>query len=136
MHTLHVNCLKRLEGQLRSFWDIVSLGIVEENDVALDNFEERIVFQEGRYEVPLPWKTSQPDLPDNYHLCCRRLMSLLRCLRQNPEIMREYDLVIRDQINKGIVEVVSKPDQLDGDKLHYLPHHAVVRQDKETKNLG
>ena len=63
-------------------------------------------------------------------------MSLLRCLRQNPEIMREYDLVIRDQINKGIVEVVSKPDQLDGDKLHYLPHHAVVRQDKETKNLG
>ena len=134
-HTLHVNCLKRLESQLRSFWDIESLGIVKEGDVVLDNFEERIVFQEGRYEVPLPWKTSQPDLPDNYQLCYRRLMSLLRRLRQNPEIMREYDLVIRDQINKGIVEVVSKPDQLDGDKLHYLPHHAVIRQDKETTKL-
>ena len=39
-HTLHVNCLRRLEGQLRSFWDIESLGIVAEGDVALDNFEE------------------------------------------------------------------------------------------------
>ena len=56
-HTLHVNCLKRLESQLRSFWDVESLGIVKEGDVALNNFEERIVFQEGRYEVPLSWKT-------------------------------------------------------------------------------
>ena len=78
---------------------------------------------------------SQPDLLDNYHLCYRRLMSLLCRLRQNPEIRREYDLVIRDQINKGIVEVVSKPDQLDGDKLHYFLHHAVIHQDKETTKL-
>ena len=64
-----------------------------------------------------------------------KVNDLLCRLQQNPEIMREYDLVIRDQISKGIVEVVSKPDQLDGDKLHYFPHHAVICQDKETTKL-
>ena len=48
--------------------------------------------------------------------------------------MREYDATIQDQINKGIIEVVPNSEISLG-KVHYLPHHAVIRRDKETTKL-
>lgn len=50
--------------------------------------------------------------------------------------MREYDSIICDQIEK-IIEVVADVDvKTDYDhKVHYLPHHAVIRHDKETTKL-
>ena len=33
----------------------------------------------------------------------RRLFGLLRRLKQNPSLLREYDAVIRDQLAKGII---------------------------------
>ena len=45
----------------------------------------------------------------------------------------EYDSVIKEQKRLGIIEKVEVgEDEPPGDKIHYLPHHAVVRQDKET----
>lgn len=44
--------------------------------------------------------------------------------------MSEYDKVIKDQMQSGIVELVMEPAV--GKQIHYLPHHAVVRRDKET----
>ena len=34
-----------------------------------------------------------------------------------------------------MVEVVDDPAQMDGGRLHYLPHHAVIRHEKETTKL-
>lgn len=46
--------------------------------------------------------------------------------------MKEYDAVIKDHLVKGVVEVVAS----DKDKrVHYLPHHAVVREEKQTTKL-
>ena len=100
IHTLQVSGLKSLDEQLRSFWEIKSLGILDDDVVTANDFQKNISFHDGRYEVPLPWKVSQLELPDNYRLCYNRLMSLLHRLRRNPEIMREYDAVIKDQIDK------------------------------------
>jgi len=74
-------------------------------------------------------------LPDNYTLSLRRLEGLIRQLRQTPEILQEYDATIQDQINKGIVEVVPDCKTKREGEVHYLPHHAVIRQDKETTRL-
>jgi hypothetical protein len=43
--------------------------------------------------------------------------------------------VIKDQIDKGIVEVVDKSAPTELGKVHYLPHHAVIRKDKSTTKL-
>ena len=43
--------------------------------------------------------------------------------------------MIQEQISKGIVEVVSESELGDRGDTHYVPHHAVVRQDKETTKL-
>ena len=74
-------------------------------------------------------------LPDNYQLSLRRLNSLLRRLKQQPKLLGEYDKAIREQVEKGIVEVLEDPTAADGERVHYLPHHAVIRYDKQTTKL-
>ena len=59
---------------------------------------------------------------------------LLHRLEQTPSVLREYDDIIRDQVDKGIVEPVTETDPALS-RLHYLPHHAVIRTDKTTTKL-
>ena len=97
-----------------------------------DKFQETVQFKNGRYEVALPWKDSHPILYDNHQLSLSRLNGLLRRLQQDKDILREYDSVIKGQIQQGIIETVKQPDQTVADQIHYLPYHAVVRKDKDT----
>lgn len=83
----------------------------------------------------LPWKKSHPPLPNNYELCFKRLNGLLKRLSQDPQRLLQYDAVIRDQLRQGVVELVADPDRHEGERVHYLPHHAVVRHDKRTMRL-
>jgi hypothetical protein len=48
------------------------------------------------------------------------------------EILREYDSVIKEQLEKGIVEQVAR--DLIGE-VYYLPHHPIVRKDRETTKV-
>ena len=94
-----------------------------------------IKFDGTRYEVPLPWRDNTATLPDNYDLSLSRLKGLLRRLKHNPQLLEEYNKSFLHQIESGIVEVVEVPALIEGDKVHYVPHHAVIRQDKQTTKL-
>ena len=54
-----------------------------------------------------------------------------------PELLQEYNQIIQQQIQDGIVEKV--PDEVientDNESVHYLPHHGVVRRDRKTTKL-
>ena len=125
---------QNLDNLLRRFWDLESLGIAKEEPSVYETFIHWIFFDGERYQVSLPWKDNHPTLPDNYQLCHKRLIDLVRRLKQNPVLLAEYDRIIQDQIKKGIVEIVSN-SAVDGEKIHYLPHHDVVRQDKTTSKM-
>ena len=112
-----------------------SLGILKNEQSVYEKFTQQISLKQGRCEVHLPWKESHPPLPDNYDLCRKRLDGLLWRLRQNPERLLQYDTVIRDQLCQGVVEVVAYPTKHVEGQVHYLPHHAVVRQDKQITKL-
>lgn len=73
-------------------------------------------------------------LPDNYHICLKRLHGLIKRLKQDPEVLKEYQSTIQNQLCQGIVEPV-RPEEEDAEKIHYLPHHAVVRRNKETTKV-
>ena len=123
-----------LETLLRSFWELESLGIRGPEETVHDRFVDTITFSDGRYQVSLPWKEFHSPLPDNYQLSLSRLWGLLRRLKQNPTILQEYDHVIKDQLEKGIIEPVPE-DAARPDRIHYLPHHAVIRSDKSTTRV-
>ena len=122
---------ENLDVGLKKFWELESLGISKEKHPVQRQLTQQIAFRQGRYEVHLPWT----HLPDNYDLCRKRLTGLLKRLHQNPEQLREYDSVINDQLSKGIVEVVEDPTASKSRRIHYLPHHGVVRHNKETTKL-
>ena len=124
----------QLDQRLQSLWDLETLGIRGTERTVYDELSESITFSEGRYEVSLPWKQQHKPLPENYQLCLRRLDSLLKHLRQTPDVLQQYDGTIREQIEAGIVED-TPPDVNGSTQVHYLPHHVVVRNDKSTTKL-
>ena len=136
-HSLHVGGItnKELDANLRSFWELESLGIQSPaSDPVIDQFTGSVKMKNGRYEVSLPWRAYHDPLPNNYELSRRRLLGLLQRLKREPMILREYDTIIRDQLQRGIVEVVDDSVDTAGN-THYLPHHAVIRQDKKTTKV-
>ena len=130
-HTLQVDAepdsLKKLDDCLHSFWNLESLGVSGEEDPLLGEFNNNICFKEGRYEVSLSWRESHSLLPTNYQLAARRLQGLHRRLHQDPAVLQDYDKIIQDQVKKGIVQILEPCGHDTGQKLHYLPHHAVLR---------
>ena len=109
-HTLRVEGVtnKELDTTLRSFWELESLGIQSPNtDPVSDQFASTVQMKSGRYEVSLPWREYHDPLPDNYDLSRKRLYGLLRRLKQNPTILREYNAIIHDQLDKGIADPLS-----------------------------
>ena len=124
-----------LNSTLQSFWELESLDIHDPDKSIYNEFENSIELKEGRYEVSLPWKKFHDPLPDNYKLTLKRLHGLLCRLRQDPTILQEYNAIIQDQISKGIVQIVTDKEDVSSGKVHYLPHHAVIRKDKETTKV-
>ena len=83
-----------LDSTLKKFWDLESLGVNQDTPDVYAEFERRISFKDGRYEVALPWKETHGCLPSNYELSLKRLTGLLRRLRQLPDVFQQYDKVI------------------------------------------
>lgn len=124
-----------LDDRLKQFWELESLGIMKDEVSVYEKFVQQIKFDGRRYEVKLTWKIHHQPLPDHFELCRKRLIGLLRRLRQNPQLLSEYNFIIQDQLKNGVVEVVSQPTQVVGDQAHYLPHHGILRQDSTTSKL-
>ena len=86
-----------------------------------------------RYSVKLPWKEGHSALPSNYNISLKRLKGQLGRLKKEPEILEEYDSVIKEQLEKGIIEPVIELERAE--KIHYIPNHAVVRRDAKTTKV-
>ena len=56
-----------LDKQLRSFWELESLGIREVEKTLYDDFASNLIFSQGHYQVVLSRKEFHNALPDHYH---------------------------------------------------------------------
>ncbi|XP_044180997.1 uncharacterized protein LOC122962152 [Acropora millepora] len=74
---------------LRRFWELESIGIVEavnptmsqEEELAVNDFNDGLNFDGKNYEVRLPWKRDHPKLENNYAQAVKRLESIERKLK-------------------------------------------------------
>ncbi|XP_068724219.1 uncharacterized protein [Montipora capricornis] len=135
-HVLRVDSSSNdtLYEDFEKLWDLDSIGI-REKDTVHEAFEKIVSFQDGKYSVHLPWKEHHKLLPDNYENSVARLSSQLKQLRRDPEVLREYNSIIEDQLQSGIIERVDTTECPAVGKVHYLPHHAVVRRDALTARI-
>ena len=48
--------------------------------------------------------------------------------------MTEYNTIFKTQLEEGVIEHVPS-SELDSKRCHFLPHHGVIREDKDTTQL-
>lgn len=121
-----------LESEVSKLWDLDSLGIKVTDEVH-ETFEDDIDFSDGRYSVKLPWKQGHDLLPSNYVNSLSRMKGQLKRLRKEPEVLDEYNSIIKEQLSSGVIEKVAELEE--SGKIHYLPHQAVIRRDATTTKL-
>jgi hypothetical protein len=122
----------RVDDVVNRLWDLDSLGI-KQTDEVYEEFGDNIDFDGVRYSVKLPWKLGHETLPTNYELSLARRKGQVRRLRKQPEVLAEYDSIIKQQLESGVIERVAELDIAE--KVHYLPHQAVVRQQAQTTKV-
>ena len=136
-HVDRVQCSdSQLTQELSKFWETESIGITGHKSCTTEQFPPEILFnwKDGRYQIGLPWKSDVRPLSDCHSLCVDRLNQLYKRLSKKEPILREYDEIICKQLADGIIERVPHSEEKLSD-CHFLPHHGVVREDKETTKL-
>ena len=96
----------QIREKLSKFWQLENFGIESENGLVYDRFEETVVFDGTRYQVSLPFKEGHALLSDNFTLSKQRLMSLLKWLKTQPQVLTEYNDILEEQECLGIIEMV------------------------------
>ena len=74
-----------------------------------------------------PWKVDKDSLPTNFSLAYKRFLNLIDKLKKNPELLNKYEEIIKNDLEKGVIE---KAEKNKGEIEHYLPHHPVVNSKK------
>ena len=122
---------------LRRFWELESIvealnpTMSQEEELAVNDFNDGLNFDGKNYEVRLPWKRDHPKLENNYAQAVKRLESIERKLKRDPEKAEAYTTAINQYVEKGFAEEVLDLTSGDG-SVRYLPHHAVFRADRQT----
>lgn len=88
-------------------------------------------FVDGHYQLPIPFKVENPNLPDNRVMTAKRLKSLEHRLCNNPKLRVEYTEEVVQLKERGFAEKVEDNElKQDDGKVWYLPHHAVLSPNK------
>lgn len=134
----------QISKQLRAFWEVESLGILNkttespEEIEAVQHFNQTVRFKDGRYQVELPWKPNKQELQNNFKVAKTRFERLKKTLKADVTFYTQYKDVIQDYLQQGICEDVPANDSQvkeTGVVEYYIPHHAVLREDKPTTKL-
>jgi hypothetical protein len=87
--------------------------------------------EDSHYEMPLPFKSCRPTLPDNKRMAFTRLNHLKRRLTRNPKYFDDYKSFMADIIKNGHAELVCD-EGTDGGRW-YIPHHGVYHPNRPEK---
>lgn len=125
-----------IEELLKTFWEVETDAIrnltkdEEKCEKIYKETHERD--KEGRYIVKLPFKSEETlsQKGNTRDTALKRLNQLNRKFCKSPELKKAYTEVIEEYITMGHMKLIPK-NEIKNDSV-YLPHHAVVRQDKET----
>ena len=110
--------------------DINSMSV--EDSKVIKRWDKECELIEGHVQLPISWKQEPPDLPDNYEMADKRLVSLGETLdHENRDEL--YDVEINMMLINAYAEHVP-PDTLDVAPLKwYTPHDYVPKHDNRIR---
>ena len=56
----------------------------------------------------------------------------MKCFEKDRDLLQRCDEIIKDQLNKGVIE---KVEEKNGNRKHYMPHHAIPTPEKSTTKV-
>ena len=62
------------------------------------------------------------------------MKNLTKTFQQNPELLKDYDNILREQEQMGVIEQIDS-DSYEVGTTHYLPHRAVVHNERESTKV-
>ncbi|XP_060810246.1 uncharacterized protein LOC132904333 [Amyelois transitella] len=91
--------------------------------------------KEGRFVVRLPFNSDDPECQYGglKEIAQKRFYLLEKKLQKNPKLKEEYGKVMQEYLDLGHMREIK--DETIHPKAVYFPHHAVVREDRETTKL-
>lgn len=87
---------------------------------------------DGHYEMPLPFKSDRPNLPNNMPGAMQRLSSLERRFKRDQRYYTDYANFMANIIACGDAEKVPEKE-LCNTPVWYIPHHGVYHPQKPGK---
>ena len=84
------------------------LGHSQEDRRFLTKVTKGIRLTEGHYEIPLPFRQCEVDLPSNRPQAVKRALWQRKKMIQNHQYRKDYVAFINEIINKGYAEKVSQ----------------------------
>ena len=110
-HVLRVFATDRYNygNDVYKFWDLETLGISKKKSSCYDNYLNSIKKNSnGRYEVELPFKENHPVIHDHFILCKKRLCNAFTRLKRNPDLLKQYYNIFKQQLKISIIEEVNE----------------------------
>ena len=77
----------------------------------MKHFNDTVIKVDGRYQITSPWRNEDIKLPKKFELKLGRLKSLYKRIEANPELLNEYNSIIKGQLEKGIIERVKEESE-------------------------
>ncbi|CAK1591458.1 unnamed protein product [Parnassius mnemosyne] len=127
---------------LRRFWEIEeqnsSKKILTPEEKKCEELYSKTTIRDvsGRYVVRLPFREENPSCKGcgSRAIAERRFKSLEKRLGRDVDLKERYKQVIEEYLQLGHMRKIDKRDK-NRDAAVYLPHHAVIREDKTTSKV-
>ena len=136
-NTVMSNCVG-VDRNVNEFWDLEdcnensNVSSFEDRKV-LKLWDENVKFEDGKYELPIPWKDGSPALPNNRFVAEKRL-NLLRKRLDRENLVSKYSENIYKMFTSGYAEIVPEDEiTLSDGSAWFLPHHPVISAAKPDK---
>lgn len=139
--SLHVQLKDQL---LKQFWEIerepdfLGRRMTKEEIRCEEIFEETTRRDKsGPYIERLPFRSPNPDCVKGKtkEIAMKRFQQLEKRLYKNPKLLEEYQKVMDDYLQQDHMELITARSEIEDDRVVYLPHHPVIREDKETTKV-
>ena len=120
---------EELNLELKRFWQLESFGIDEsdkrftkDEENAIQQLKNSLVYDGERYEVALPWKATS----------YQQTSESRATFKYDKEKASMYQNAINQYLKDGHAREIDKTNSNEEVKVNFLPHHPVFHTDKET----
>ncbi|XP_064629280.1 uncharacterized protein LOC135488570 [Lineus longissimus] len=109
----------------------------DQDKLATESMEKSVTrFENGKYQIGLPWVKSSENPPNNYAYAVKRLLNLEAQFKKKAREWEVYCRQMRDQVEQGVARLVPatemEDDFLNEKKMWFLLHFGVMKDSKTT----